>query len=114
METKAKCGNCTLFWCPKCLLNRYGEEVEKVRCMSWQSACMSADSQEDLKLVTSRVGSVLARCFCSDHNLLGCQDNTQRSGCHGRLLSCRARHHPALNKTLAATGGFLYVMAGPS
>ncbi len=27
METKAKCTQCTLYWCPRCLLNRYGEEV---------------------------------------------------------------------------------------
>lgn len=27
---KAKCGSCTMFFCPRCLLNRYGEEVEKV------------------------------------------------------------------------------------
>eukprot|EP00884_Botryococcus_braunii_P009655 jgi/Botrbrau1/18691/Bobra.0386s0019.1 len=30
VETKAKCGSCTLYWCPRCLLNRYGEDVEKV------------------------------------------------------------------------------------
>ena len=27
---KAKCGRCTLHWCPRCLLNRYGEEVATV------------------------------------------------------------------------------------
>lgn len=33
VETKAKCKNakCTLYWCPRCLLNRYGEEVEEVK-----------------------------------------------------------------------------------
>lgn len=31
VETKAKCKKCTLWWCPRCLLNRYGEEVEQVR-----------------------------------------------------------------------------------
>ena len=30
VEVKAKCGSCTLWWCPACLLNRYGEEVDKV------------------------------------------------------------------------------------
>ena len=29
VEVKAKCGSCTLWWCPACLLNRYGEEVDK-------------------------------------------------------------------------------------
>ena len=31
VEMKAKCGVCTLFWCPRCLANRYGEEVDQVR-----------------------------------------------------------------------------------
>lgn len=30
VEVKAKCTKCTLFWCPRCLSNRYGEEVEEV------------------------------------------------------------------------------------
>ena len=30
VEVKAKCQTCTLWWCPACLLNRYGEEVAKV------------------------------------------------------------------------------------
>jgi hypothetical protein len=30
VEAKAKCGSCTMFFCPRCLLNRYGEEVDKV------------------------------------------------------------------------------------
>ena len=30
VEGKAKCGSCTLHWCPRCLLNRYGEEVAAV------------------------------------------------------------------------------------
>lgn len=30
VEVKAKCKSCTLWWCPACLLNRYGEEVAKV------------------------------------------------------------------------------------
>jgi len=34
VEVKAKCGSCTLYWCPRCLLNRYGEEVEAVRARS--------------------------------------------------------------------------------
>ena len=29
VEVKAKCNSCTLWWCPACLLNRYGEEVAK-------------------------------------------------------------------------------------
>lgn len=29
-EVKAKCGKCTLWWCPACLLNRYGERVAEV------------------------------------------------------------------------------------
>ena len=32
IETKAKCKKCTLWWCPRCLLNRYGEAVDKVIC----------------------------------------------------------------------------------
>jgi len=34
VEVKAKCSSCTLYWCPRCLLNRYGEEVEAVRARS--------------------------------------------------------------------------------
>lgn len=30
VEVKAKCGTCTMYFCPRCLLNRYGEEVGKV------------------------------------------------------------------------------------
>ena len=29
-ELKAKCGVCPLWWCPACLLNRYGEVVAEV------------------------------------------------------------------------------------
>ena len=34
IEVKAKCTKCTLHWCPRCLLNRYGEEVAKVPTLS--------------------------------------------------------------------------------
>ncbi len=39
VEVKAKCGSgkCTLYWCPRCLLNRYGEEVDDVR-RPWSAA----------------------------------------------------------------------------
>lgn len=30
VEVKAKCTECTLRWCPRCLLNRYGQVVEEV------------------------------------------------------------------------------------
>ncbi|KAK9813834.1 hypothetical protein WJX73_001007 [Symbiochloris irregularis] len=30
VEVKGKCSKCTLYWCPRCLLNRYGEEVSQV------------------------------------------------------------------------------------
>ena len=30
VEVKAKCTRCTLYWCPRCLSNRYGEVVEQV------------------------------------------------------------------------------------
>lgn len=30
VELKGKCTQCTLYWCPRCLLNRYGEEVSQV------------------------------------------------------------------------------------
>ena len=30
VEVKAKCSSCTMYFCPRCLLNRYGEEVDKV------------------------------------------------------------------------------------
>jgi Zinc-finger domain of monoamine-oxidase A repressor R1 len=45
VEVKAKCTSCTLWWCPRCLLNRYGEEVEAVaalkdwRCPRCRSLC---------------------------------------------------------------------------
>lgn len=30
VELKANCTTCPLHWCPRCLLNRYGEEVAQV------------------------------------------------------------------------------------
>ena len=34
VEVKAKCTDCTLYWCPRCLTNRYGEVVEEVGFIS--------------------------------------------------------------------------------
>lgn len=45
VEVKGKCSTCTLFWCPRCLLNRYGEEVAAVNqlaawaCPKCRGAC---------------------------------------------------------------------------
>ena len=40
VEVKAKCkaGKCTLYFCPRCLENRYQEEVDTVRaCLLYTS-----------------------------------------------------------------------------
>ena len=34
VEVKASCGRCTLHWCPRCLFNRYGEEVAAINAVS--------------------------------------------------------------------------------
>jgi len=30
VEVKAKCTQCPMFWCPRCLSNRYGQQVAEV------------------------------------------------------------------------------------
>ena len=51
---KAKCGKCMLHWCPRCLLNRYGEDVEAVRARA--PACCACSVPEQALMLRGRAG----------------------------------------------------------
>lgn len=58
VEVKAKCGKCTLHWCPRCLLNRYGEDVEAVR--AWAPGCCACPVPEQALRLRWRAGQPAA------------------------------------------------------
>ena len=96
VEVKAKCTKCTLHWCPRCLLNRYGEEVAKVSWLSYivyTTACMQLRDEQ--------------KCIhpaCTTLHALGNLHSTMQL-----RLACRFPHwgtgaaHAAANCATAAT-----------
>ena len=55
---KAKCDKCTLHWCPRCLLNRYGEDVEAVRARA--PGCCACIVPEQALMLRWRAGQPAA------------------------------------------------------
>lgn len=63
VEVKAKCNTCTLWWCPACLLNRYGEEVAKV-CLAFSSTLGNHTADYASTILGLHVRSLLVVLQC--------------------------------------------------
>ncbi|KAK9816278.1 hypothetical protein WJX74_000473 [Apatococcus lobatus] len=61
IDAKAKCTSCTLYWCSRCLLNRYGEEVDKVillaawPCPRCRKACNCSSCRKRLGMAATGI-----------------------------------------------------------
>ncbi|KAK9830411.1 hypothetical protein WJX72_011628 [[Myrmecia] bisecta] len=86
VELKAKCTDCTLYWCPRCLTNRYGEEVEEVSklakwpCPRCRGACNCSNCRKKRGLeATGILANVSKKAgFTSVSDLLAKNPNAKR------------------------------------
>ena len=97
---KAKCQTCTLWWCPACLLNRYGEEVAKVghalasspmpyrmhrACFSYQAltqpSCMESQSRLCCRMLMKGMGACVQVNDVAGWGCPRCRDICNCSNC---------------------------------
>ncbi|KAK9915262.1 hypothetical protein WJX75_006841 [Coccomyxa subellipsoidea] len=86
VEAKAKCGSCTMFFCPRCLLNRYGEEVDKVnllahwKCPKCRDICNCSNCRKKRGLEATGILANMSKAagFTSVSDLLQKNPNAKR------------------------------------
>ncbi|CAL8468960.1 g8501 [Coccomyxa elongata] len=86
VEVKAKCGTCTMYFCPRCLLNRYGEEVDKVNqlpkwsCPKCRDICNCSNCRKKRGLEATGILANMSKAagFTSVSDLLQKNPNAKR------------------------------------